>query len=156
MHGYRSHAEAVAMLRGGHAVFVPLHTMPGESLVVPGKLYEALASGRPVLAALPPGDGADLVEMFEDCAVVPPCNQDALADALERLVCAASQPTESRSTDRGALTPFSRRELCKTLVEVLERTLRGDSLAGLPSAWKKAAAFGSDAPARAKGMFDRA
>src|SRR5690606_13363337 len=63
VHGYVAHHESVAALLAADAVFVPLHGVPaGErALVVPGKLYEALASERPILAALPPGDGADLV-----------------------------------------------------------------------------------------------
>ncbi|MGB3970280.1 MAG: glycosyltransferase, partial [Planctomycetota bacterium] len=62
-HGYLPHRESIAALVAADAVFVPLHDVaPGErALVVPGKLYEALASERPVLAALPAGDGADLV-----------------------------------------------------------------------------------------------
>ena len=33
----------------------------GYQLAIPGKLYEYLATSRPILAFLPPGEGADLV-----------------------------------------------------------------------------------------------
>ena len=90
LHGYVSHAETIAALRACDAVFVPLHDVPaGErALVVPGKLYEALASERVVVAALPAGDGADLVRLADAGPVVNPTDAAALAAALGELVSA--------------------------------------------------------------------
>lgn len=71
--GYRTHAESVAWARWADALFLPLHGLPPghRSLIVPGKTYEYLAAGRPILAALPEGDARDLVEEAGHRAVAP-------------------------------------------------------------------------------------
>lgn len=50
--GYRKHKDSIAYLLGASVLFITLDEN-GET-VVPGKLYEYLASGRPILACLPP------------------------------------------------------------------------------------------------------
>src|SRR5205823_10990188 len=59
--GYRSHAESVAWLESADAIFLPLHTPldGGRPLVVPGKTYECLGGGRPILAMGPASDMCD-------------------------------------------------------------------------------------------------
>ena len=44
-------------------LFLPMHDLPEgtRATVVPGKTYEYLASGRPILAAVPDGDARDLL-----------------------------------------------------------------------------------------------
>jgi glycosyltransferase involved in cell wall biosynthesis len=95
MHGYVPHHQSVTALLEADAVFVPLHGVPeGErarALVVPGKLYEALASERPVLAALSSGDGADLITSKQAGLVVPPTDASELARALGQMIDAQRQ-----------------------------------------------------------------
>ncbi len=121
VHGYVPHRESIAALCRADAVFVPLHDVPpGErALVVPGKLYEALASERPVLAALPPGDGADLVRHLDAGLVAPPTDADAIAAALRRIVAEHATGTPMRGCDRARLLPFTRRALTGLLAEVV-------------------------------------
>ena len=58
--GYRKHKESIAYLLGASVLFITLDEN-GET-VVPGKLYEYLASGKPILACLPPlGTAADIL-----------------------------------------------------------------------------------------------
>jgi hypothetical protein len=90
-----------------------------------------------VLAALPEGDGADLVRRLGAGVVVPPCDADALSRALEALARSASSGEESPAADPAALAPFGRRELARSLAAILDRTLRGESLADLPDAWQE-------------------
>jgi glycosyltransferase involved in cell wall biosynthesis len=135
-HGYVAHATAVAALVAADAVFVPLHGTPdgARALVVPGKLYEARASERPVLAALPPGDGADLVRALRAGAVVPPTDAAALAAEITRLVDARERSAPERGCARQLLTAFSRRSLTARLVQVLEAAAerRGELLLADP------------------------
>jgi glycosyltransferase involved in cell wall biosynthesis len=141
--GYVGHDEAMREMSRASAVFVPLHGVPRDerALVVPGKLYEALAGGRPVLAALPPGDGADLVRTVSGGVVVPPCDEQALAQALETLVRGSRQASAGPGTDLEALAPFTRRALAARLAAVLARTLAGESLADLGDPWQASAAL---------------
>jgi glycosyltransferase involved in cell wall biosynthesis len=58
---------------------------PGYDLAIPGKLYEYLASTRPILAFLPAGEGADLVTKAGGWVAVPD-DEAAMEQALTRLV----------------------------------------------------------------------
>lgn len=137
MHGYVPHQQSVEALCGADAVFVPLHGVPEpeRALVVPGKLYEALASGRPVLGALPPGDGADLVRQMNAGIVVPPTDEKALAGALGSMVQAHLDGTPVPGCNRAALAPFSRRSLTARLAQVLEAAVAKRDAIGLPDLW---------------------
>ena len=47
--GYLPHSESVAELRGADLVLLPLRQSPEYRKVLPGKIFECIASGRPVL-----------------------------------------------------------------------------------------------------------
>ncbi|MCR9244336.1 MAG: glycosyltransferase family 4 protein [bacterium] len=132
LHGYVSHRETIAALCGADAVFVPLHDVPANerALVVPGKLYEALASERPVLAALPPGDGADLVRGFHAGIVVPPTDTAALARAMRRLIVDGAG-----GVTRARLGAFTRRHLTGLLATAIDATIRRASAIAVESPW---------------------
>lgn len=94
---------------------VPLAALPGElaraavvlgvfgtgrkaAMVVPNKVYQAAAVGRPLVTR----DGPALREVLrpgEHCLVVPPGDPEALADAVRRLLDA---PTEARALGEAA------------------------------------------------------
>jgi glycosyltransferase involved in cell wall biosynthesis len=57
---------------------------PGYRTMVPGKLYEYLDAGRPVLALLDPRDEAGALAARGGAELVPPGAPDALAAVLER------------------------------------------------------------------------
>lgn len=86
--GYLPHAESVRWLRQADALFLPLHDLPPgvRSRIVPGKTYEYLASGRPILACLPPGDAHDLVSRSGVGFIASPCDANAIASTLNRML----------------------------------------------------------------------
>jgi len=138
MHGYVSHRDSVAALCGADAVFVPLHGVPvGErALVVPGKLYEALASERTVVAALPPGDGADLVRHLKAGIVVPATDPTELCKALETLIESHAQGNLRRGCSRGELQLFTRRRLTGLLAELLRAAVQRSKSAPQNDPWR--------------------
>ena len=52
-HGFVTHGESVALMRGADLLFLPMQDLPHgvRATIVPGKTYEYLAAGRPILAA---------------------------------------------------------------------------------------------------------
>jgi glycosyltransferase involved in cell wall biosynthesis len=80
--GPRSHAETRALQRGAAALM--LWKPRNFPTMVPGKLYEYLDSGRPILALLPPGDEAGALVARAGGEIVAPGNRAALAASLER------------------------------------------------------------------------
>ncbi len=85
--GYQPHATVTAALRSADALFLTLHGLPPghRSRIVPGKTYEYLASGRPILAGLPEGDAREFVRASPRAFVADPCDDAALADRLVEL-----------------------------------------------------------------------
>jgi len=142
-HGYVPHRESIAALCSSDAVFVPLHGVPaGErALVVPGKLYEALASRRPILAALPAGDGADLVRQLDAGLVVPPTDAACLGEALQTMIEARERGEAVPGCPRARLAGFDRRYLTRLLAEVCDAAAGGRS----------SVSFDSPFPALARG-----
>lgn len=119
---YVPHAQSVALVRSANMVFVPLHTVPDgeEALIVPGKLYEALASGRPLLACLPPGDAARLVEMTGGGVVCAADNAPKIAKTLESSVDVWLAGASSAGAPPGALAAFTRRRVAERFAAVFD------------------------------------
>lgn len=84
MHGYLDHPASVALVRSADLLFLPMHDLPAgrRARIVPGKTYEYLGSGRPILAAVPEGDARDLLSAAPATHVCAPTNVDALAAAI--------------------------------------------------------------------------
>jgi glycosyltransferase involved in cell wall biosynthesis len=83
-HGYLPHADSIALMRSADLLFLPLHNLPSgtRATIVPGKTYEYLASGTPILGALPPGDAKDVLLEAGNATVVPPDDVDGMATAI--------------------------------------------------------------------------
>jgi glycosyltransferase involved in cell wall biosynthesis len=125
-HGYLPHGEAVRLVRSADALFLPMHELGrgARSTIVPGKLYEYLASGRPIVAAVPDGDPTDLLEGVEWAVRVGPTDRSALTAALLSLfeTMASRRGVEA---DRSALLRrFERPALAAELAQTFDRALR--------------------------------
>lgn len=82
--GYLSHAECLRFVRGADLLFLPMHKMPAgmKAGLVPGKTYEYMAAGRPVLATLPESDARDFLAHTGTGVFSPPGDVDGLLAAL--------------------------------------------------------------------------
>ena len=111
------------LLRTADLLFLPMHELrPGERAgIVPGKTYEYLASGRPILAAVPEGDARDLLEEAGGAILCPPADVDCMAAAvrtqLERF--RAGKPGASPSPE--VVARYEYRNLVARLAEVFDR-----------------------------------
>lgn len=148
MHGYVSHQDSIAGLASADAVFVPLHGLPvgQRALVVPGKLYEALASERVVLGALPPGDGADLVRHLGAGTIVPATDAPSLCRALENLLERHARGERPAGCPRSRLQPFTRRSLTGLLAQLLRSAIDRRPSANIEDPWQAVGLRGSRTP----------
>jgi glycosyltransferase involved in cell wall biosynthesis len=129
LHGYMSHAESIALMRTADLLFLPMQELPAgqRSTTVPGKTYEYLASGRRILAAVPPGDARDLIAASGRGIVCEPSDVDGLARAITD---AMSTRTESIRNDE-----FARRysyealagEVASVVADVVEESSTGSN-----------------------------
>jgi glycosyltransferase involved in cell wall biosynthesis len=125
MPGYLPHAETIGLLRSADLLFLPMHDLPEgvRARIVPGKTYEYLASGRPILAAVPDGDARDLLTRAGTGLLCRPDDVDAMvtivAGELDRVERGAPPPT----LRPGVLEPYERRALTGRLAEVFDSVL---------------------------------
>ena len=127
MHGFLPHAETVRLIRSADLLFLPMHDLPAgfRARLIPCKTYEYLASGRPILAALPDGDARDLLIGERDIHVCRPGDVTAMEAAISTEL---ERPCVAQTTPRSnGLTRFERTALAATLVEVYEAVLGPDS-----------------------------
>ena len=124
-HGYVPHTRAVELVRTADLLFLPLHDLaPGvRNLTVPAKSYEYLASGRPVLAAIPAGDTRDLLSRAPSVTCCPPKDVEAIARSIESAVD-AWRGHGTHDVDRSAfMAPYERRELSRQLADVFDHVI---------------------------------
>ena len=83
--GYLSHTECLRYVRGADLLFLPMHKMPPgmKAGIVPGKAYEYLAAGRPILATVPDSDARDFVRSAGTGVVCEPGDVPGMLAALK-------------------------------------------------------------------------
>lgn len=132
--GYLPHDESVGWLLSADALFLHLHGLPPghRARIVPGKTYEYLASGRPILGALPEGDARDLLQGRERCVLADPCEPASIARALQNLIEAG--PSLARDPlDEADLEPYDRRAIAGRIAKVLTTIVRANAEEREPS-----------------------
>jgi glycosyltransferase involved in cell wall biosynthesis len=84
VHGFVSHEESRVLVRTADLLFLPMHDLPRgvRATIVPGKTYEYVASGRPILAAVPEGDARELLAAAGTAFLCGPRDVAAMADAI--------------------------------------------------------------------------
>ncbi|NBC16725.1 MAG: glycosyltransferase [Bacteroidetes bacterium] len=118
---YVPHEDAVAAMQRAHLLLLSIEAFRYDDGMITGKLYEYLASGRPVLGLGPPsGDAADLLQRTGGGQIWARDDVDAIAaDVLEHYAAwEAGTPRAGAPAD--ALTPLTRQAQTGILAEVLD------------------------------------
>lgn len=116
--GYVDHAASVALIRSADLLFLPMHKV-GEgkrATIVPGKTYEYLASGTPILAAIPDGDAKDILREAGSALI---CSPDDVTGMVEALTTAMH--TKAREPRNEAVVQrFEYRNLAQRVANLLD------------------------------------
>ncbi|MCC5934820.1 MAG: glycosyltransferase [Balneolales bacterium] len=83
--GYVPHQRAVENLMKADALFLTLGNIPKIEAVTPGKVFEYIGSGKPVLAYLPEGVTADLLRSYGAAYICGMNEAIEQAKALEKM-----------------------------------------------------------------------
>ena len=131
--GYVSHTEAVRRMRRASALLLSVPDGPNADSVIPAKLFEYLASGRPILVVGPEGGECErLAESFHAGLSVP-FDAGAIARALEELFQAWNKGCPVAGCQPTHLEPYSRIDLTRALASILDRQVFGDVRDGTPA-----------------------
>jgi glycosyltransferase involved in cell wall biosynthesis len=120
--GVVSHGAAVDLMRSADLLYLS-HVNPERQWVVPGKLYEYLASGSPVLALAPPDrETAQIIARVGGGITVSPEDPGTLLEVLTTALRQRRLDVPPRNSD--ALAAFERRQLTGKLASVLDDAAR--------------------------------
>lgn len=117
--GYLPHDAALCHLNAADALLMLVPTAGAGDTLIPGKCFEYIASGRPILLIGPTGgEAAKLVRQF-DAGIVSAPNEKHMVAALERLTLCTNDQS-SRQMDKAMLEAISRVQLTGRLANVLD------------------------------------
>ena len=118
--GYQPHSAAVQEQRTASVLILPLRKEPEYKAVLPGKLFEYLASFRPVLG-IGQTDGAMAMILNETKTgkVIDWEDKEGISEYIEKCW---ERHLEGRLTTEGAdLSHFTRRSITRRMVQLFER-----------------------------------
>jgi glycosyltransferase involved in cell wall biosynthesis len=117
--GQLDHASTIAAMRAADALLLVANTTPGAEATVPGKLFEYLAVGRPVLAVAPPASStADVLSRTGGGWLAPAGDPEAIASVL----CQAFYD-RFRKADPARVARFDRRVLAGDLARIFDQAV---------------------------------
>ncbi len=127
--GYLPHAESVRLLRRSHLLLLLIEDGPRAGGILTGKLFEYLASGRPILALAPEGEAADLIRRTRAGRVVSGDDPGAVTAALREAFDAYRTGRRPFcEPDAEAIAAFARDRLTARLAGLFDELLgRGAS-----------------------------
>jgi glycosyltransferase involved in cell wall biosynthesis len=128
-HGYIPHAQATELLRTADLLFLPMQDLPlgTRAGLVPGKTYEYMASGVPILAAVPDGDAREWLTAVGTASVCRPADVDCLAASIRTRVEDWRKGATLAAPDPAVLARFERRQLVAQMADLVKTVVAGSS-----------------------------
>ena len=117
--GYIPHEEVIPALAASHRVLCLLDEVPGTERIYPAKIFEIMRLGRPCLTLAPPGALADLVRQHHIGDVLPPRDEPAIAQLLERELRAFAAGTPPPPPNAVGIDRYDRKALAGEFAGVM-------------------------------------
>lgn len=118
---YVPHEEAVVHMRRAGLLLLSIEDFPAANGMLTGKLYEYLASGRPILGVGPvEGDAARLLEETEGGRLFERSDVQGLSAFIEEQYEAWREGDVRSGASLDAVRPYRRRVQAGELAEVLD------------------------------------
>ncbi len=118
-HRYKSRSELLPMLSRADCLLLFLGFDPSCANVIPAKLFEYMASGRPILALAPRGVTADIISRYEAGYAVTGSDKKTLIKCLDNLYDRGK--TYEMGGELRYIDEFDKKRLTGRLAELLDR-----------------------------------
>lgn len=126
--GWLTHQQAMDHLRRSHLLCLTLARGEESAGWIPAKLFPYLGSGTPVLAMVPPGDCAGIVERTGAGFVVGPDDSIAASERIARCYRGFESDSPVTQPDWQEIEHYESRQQTQRLVEVLNQLCPNRSL----------------------------
>lgn len=125
LRGYLPHNETIALLRSADLLFLPMHDLPPgiRAGLVPGKTYEYLSIGRPILGAVPDGEAREILTEAGNAFLCRPADVARMTEILAARIADWRRGTPPAPPRTEVVARFERRRQTKELADVLDRAL---------------------------------
>lgn len=121
--GVQPRQRVPSLLRSSDAVLVILRKLELFKTVIPTKMLEGMACGRPVIIAVD-GHARSIVESAHGGIFVEPENVDQLVQAIRRLRCDRALCAEQGANGRAyVVLHFSRASMANRFIAILEKVI---------------------------------
>jgi glycosyltransferase involved in cell wall biosynthesis len=119
--GYLPHADSLRLVRTADLLFLPMHNIPSgrRATTAPSKTYEYIASGRPILGAVPDGDARDYLN---ECGTGHTCRPDdvvGMVEILDKVYSKWKAKTPTERPNGEFVSRFDRKRLTSVLAKAL-------------------------------------
>jgi glycosyltransferase involved in cell wall biosynthesis len=120
--GYVTHRDSIQYLMDSDLIllFISPNSSPG---MITGKLFEYLASGKPILAAIPAGEAEELILRYHRGRIVDPEDEQCMADTIFKMYTDWKKGSLQEVSSTKDVSIFDRRELTKKLSQVFNRVI---------------------------------
>jgi len=119
---YVPHDTALKLSSESAVLLLLINNTPNVMGIIPGKVFEYLASHRPILCIGPPdGDSASIVKEANAGPIVDFNDEDSIRNAILDLF--SKYLTEDAYTDRHSIDKYSRKNLTKDIAELLNEMM---------------------------------
>ena len=125
LRGYLPHSDTTALVKSADLLFLPMQELPAgmRAGLVPGKTYEYLAAGPPILAAVPEGDARDILAEAGNALICGPSDVGAMARLIEREIERWRSGASASRPRADVVARYERRRLTGGLARVFDSLL---------------------------------
>lgn len=127
--GNLPHKEALGLMKGANALLLIGDVSADAGAYIPGKLYEYMGIGNPILALNKRGEATEIIEDFRLGQVADPEQKDEIKQAYLKLYQEWKAQGQTGSEGRGAdfaerVKPYERREQAKQLAQLMDELVQ--------------------------------
>jgi len=118
--GYVPHRSSISYLHQSDLQLLIIGSLPGSQAIFTGKIFEYLASNKPILALAPPGAACDLILEARAGEVVAPDDIGEIANQLCMFYTKWVSGRLHLNSDLSVIQRYDRRQLTQQLAEILD------------------------------------
>lgn len=124
---YLPHSESVRHLFQSDALLMIVDDFVGNDEIVPGKVFEYIGSGKPIITIAPEGAVAEVIRETGSGLVADARDIERIADIVFTFYQAWKEKRPAIQQNRDAITRYERKEITRQLASLLDEVTEGSS-----------------------------